>query len=196
MNFPWQTYGPRSSQHHLTSDCVRRQKTEKVEIHFTTVASVSGRSTPVSEAKGGHDKHWCSANCSLSVKLIIFLAVASAHFTLWACLLSLLMCIHILFSFISDWNITAAQVSATRDRGECVRARDPQREFKSERFTECKFLSSTLMFCGLTAREEKASQSFSYKAPLSFRPSSSLSSQPHWSHSLCLLVCGETDFVG
>lgn len=26
MNFPWQTYGPRSSQHHLTSDCVRRQR--------------------------------------------------------------------------------------------------------------------------------------------------------------------------
>lgn len=81
------------------------------------------------------------------------------------------MCIYIFFSFILDWNITAAQVSATRDREGSVCARDSPCEFRSERFTECKFLSSTLMFCGLTAREEKASQSFSYKAPLSFHPS-------------------------
>lgn len=165
--------------HHLTSDCVRRQKTEKVEIHFTTVASVSGRSTPVSEAKRGHDKHWCSANCSLREANNIFgCSFCTLHF------MSLFVVVtHVhSYSFLFYFGLkhhSRPSFSDSRPRGVRARARDPPREFKSERFTECKFLSSTLMFCGLTAREEKASRSFSYKAPLSFRPSSSLSSQPH-----------------
>lgn len=56
-------------------------------------------------------------------------------------------------------------------------------------------------FRGLTASEggkkpHKASLTKLHFLSPPLLSSSPLPAQPHWSHSLCLLVCGETDFVG
>lgn len=98
-------------------------------MHFTTVASVSGRSTPVSEAKGGHDKHWCSANCSLSVKLIIFLALpfggcsfCTFHFMSLFVVVTYVHSYSFLFYFGLKHH-SCPSFSDSRPRGERARAR-------------------------------------------------------------------------